>query len=225
MNYTGEALDATLNIPKLDVEDVTGAMDTSLHEIGHLVDAYAGTTSKSFNAITATNKKLIEAVSEGIGSPSQEIIDLFKQNKIDYDEINKTIDISGQLKNINQIYRDNGFASFKDYKKAYNNTFNQLVAKKDYLVRNKFNGENGLQDIYDALSGGLWGDSGKVLYGHGSRYYNSAFSKDKQCSEIFANYFSLSITRPDLVDMLRRDKPKLVEALDELLEEIARGLR
>ena len=41
-------------------------------------------------------------------------------------------------------------------------------------------------------------------------------------SEIVANYGSLSVTRPDLVDMLRKDKPELVQALDEMLAEMAK---
>lgn len=40
-------------------------------------------------------------------------------------------------------------------------------------------------------------------------------------SEIFANYMSLSVNRPDLVDMLRRDKPEFCSALDDLIAEMA----
>ena len=77
-----------------------------------------------------------------------------------------------------------------------------------------------MQDIYDALSGGTWRDSGVVRSGHGGKYYRL---QDARAKEIFANYFSLSITRPDLIEMLRRDKPKLCEALDEIMDDILKG--
>lgn len=38
--------------------------------------------------------------------------------------------------------------------------------------------------------------------------------------ETLANYGALAIVRPDLVDMLRKDKPELVEALDEVIQEM-----
>lgn len=222
--YSGEAVDAVLNIPKLDAEDIKGAASTQLHEIGHLVDSFAGTNNKKFSDISKTNKKLIDAINEGLGDPNNEIMDLFKQANQDCDDINKML--GNPLENINQIYRDGGFASYKDYSKAFNKTRKDLIAQRDYLKRNKLNGIGNLQDIYDALSGGIWRDSGVIKYGHGKNYYkNSAFGIEHKSSEIFANYFSLSITRPDLVEVLRRDKPRLCEALDEILEEIAKGVR
>ena len=41
-------------------------------------------------------------------------------------------------------------------------------------------------------------------------------------NEIVANYASLSVTRPDLIELLKKDKPELVKALDEMLEEMAK---
>ena len=43
---------------------------------------------------------------------------------------------------------------------------------------------------------------------------------DKKKAEIIANYGALSVTRPDLIDLLREDKPELVEALDKMVEEM-----
>lgn len=223
--YSGEAVDAVLNIPKLDAEDIKGAVDTQLHEIGHWVDYSIGTTNKQFSAISRTNVKLTDIVSEGVGEPSNEIMDLFKQANKDCDEISEMIDTS-PLKNINRIYREGGFVSHKEYLKAYNQARREIIEKRDYLKRNKLNGIGNLQDIYDALSGGMWQEKGIIKYGHGKKYYsNRASGKESRNSEIFANYFSLSITRPDLIEILRRDKPKLVAVLDEILEEVVRGLK
>ena len=49
------------------------------------------------------------------------------------------------------------------------------------------------------------------------KYYSSL---DNQASEIIANYGQLKIMRPDLVELLKQDKPKLVEALDSLIDDM-----
>ena len=73
-------------------------------------------------------------------------------------------------------------------------------------------------DIFDALSGGEHQGNGALLHGHGGSYYRRTGTTE---SEIFANDMSLSVNRPDLVDMLRRDKPELCSALDDLIAEMA----
>ena len=50
-----------------------------------------------------------------------------------------------------------------------------------------------------------------------SQYYRNV---GKRSEETLANYGALAIVRPDLVDMLRKDKPELVEALDEVIQEM-----
>ena len=74
-----------------------------------------------------------------------------------------------------------------------------------------------MQDIYDALSGGTFRDNGTVIYGHGSKYYRSA---DARIHETLANYGSLSVTRPDLIELLRADKPELVAELEATVKEM-----
>lgn len=79
-----------------------------------------------------------------------------------------------------------------------------------------------LSDIFDALSDGIYQDSGQLLYGHGGKYYSSI---EKRNSEIFANCMSLSVNRPDLIEVLRKDKPNLCKALDEVIAEMAGGIK
>ncbi len=222
MRYSGEAIDATLNIPKLDGEDIRGAVNTTLHELGHLVDSYAGTKNRYFGAVTENHEKLLAAIGEGVSGTSEDVMQLLKQANIDSDEVRNVVDIKEQLKDVDNAYKNGDFASYKEYSKIWNKTYKEAIAERDYLSRNKLNGINNLQDIYDALSGGEWRDSGVVKYGHGSKYYKQSWSKS---SEIFANYFSLSITRPDLIATLKQDKPKLCEALDEILEDILKGVQ
>ena len=42
----------------------------------------------------------------------------------------------------------------------------------------------------------------------------------KPVHETIANYAALSITRPDLIDLLRADKPDLVTELDAAIQEL-----
>ena len=60
-------------------------------------------------------------------------------------------------------------------------------------------------------------NNGTVIYGHGKNYYQY---NDNRIKEIVANYGSLSISRPDLIDMLKRNKPELVNALDSMIDEM-----
>lgn len=47
-----------------------------------------------------------------------------------------------------------------------------IVEENDKKLRGfKGGGISGLQDIYDAISNGVFRDTGEVLYGHGSSYY------------------------------------------------------
>ena len=72
-------------------------------------------------------------------------------------------------------------------------------------------GISSLEDIYDALSGGSARDAGLV------RYYRDI---GKRAEETLANYGALSVVRPDLIEMLRKDKPELVEALEEVIQDM-----
>jgi hypothetical protein len=102
----------------------------------------------------------------------------------------------------------------------------KLIAQRDLELQIaigniKGGGFDNLQDIYNALSGGALFDNDDnsvlqnadeyVAFGHDSEYYSDS---DSIAEEIFANYLSLSVTRPDLAEMLRKDKPELVKSLD-----------
>lgn len=219
-SYSGEAVGSQLKIPKLDGDDIKGAVHTTIHETGHLIDYYAGTSGKKFGTITTKNAKLMSVIDDGIGDVSDEITDLFKKANADVDEIRKATDLKAQLSAMTDTYRSGGYSSWKAYVSAWNKAQKDGLLRIDTLTRNKLDGVNNLQDIYDALSGGTYRDSGVVYYGHGTKYFRD---KDNRALEIFANYFDLSITRPDLIDMLRRDKPALVEALDGIMDGLLRG--
>ena len=79
-------------------------------------------------------------------------------------------------------------------------------------------GVSGLQDIYDAVSKGAFRDTGQVTYGHGSAYYTDRRRTNPNCSESLANYASLCVGHPELIDILAEDYPEIVTALRGCVE-------
>lgn len=79
-------------------------------------------------------------------------------------------------------------------------------------------GVSGLQDIYDAVSKGTFRDTGQVTYGHGSAYYTDRRRTNPNCSESLANYASLCVGHPELIDILAEDYPEIVTALRGCVE-------
>ncbi len=88
----------------------------------------------------------------------------------------------------------------------------------DYECRNAMGGGvNALEDIDDALSGGRYMQGEVIKCGHGVTYYRSF---DSRIKETLANYGSLSVTRSDLVELLKADKPELVKELEKLISDM-----
>ena len=80
-------------------------------------------------------------------------------------------------------------------------------------------------DIYDAISGGLLFDTRKIIGGHGRRYYSredSEWNEMAKSMEIIAQYFSLSVTSPDIFRQLHRDLPEMARALDDYADKLNR---
>lgn len=132
-----------------------------------------------------------------------------------------TAEINAELRTATSTLTDQYYArtiSYSDYKKAFNKLKREASEQIDYQCRNAMGGGiSSLEDIYDALSGGSARDAGLVRYGHGSKYYRDI---GKRAEETLANYGALSVVRPDLIEMLRKDKPELVEALEEVIQDM-----
>ena len=98
-----------------------------------------------------------------------------------------------------------------------------IVEENDKKLRGfKGGGISGLQDIYDAISNGVFRDTGEVLYGHGSSYYQDRHRNNPNCSESLANYAALSIGHPELIEILAEDHPEIVKALRQCVEDMAK---
>ena len=162
-------------------------------------------------------------VSPDIGKKAE---DLFRQYDEEYAKVRKTVKEAYEKKIselTDQFYPEGvnvweDVSKYKKYEKERKKLYTLMSDEIDAGCRDAMGGGIGeLQDIYDALSGGRARDSGAVHYGHGSSYFRSL---DKKKAEIIANYGALSVTRPDLIDLLREDKSELVEALDRMVEEM-----
>lgn len=222
---THQIVEVKLTIPKLQGENLTGQIDTLLHEEMHLMDFYMrDDVMKNSKWFSGTREGLMDIFTTKDTNMSDEVADLFKEFKKEY---NNTYDelrdiVSERKRAIRDKYYPDGRVSFRDIKtyRAYEKEA-KIVDKWfetefDYRTRNLMGGGvNGLQDIYDALSHGEARDKGVVLFGHGGRYYSH---KPDRAHETIANYAALSITRPDLIELLRKDKPELVKELEETVK-------
>ncbi len=221
--YTGELMEVKITIPKLKGDNLAGQVNTTLHEEMHLMDLYNRDGKKWFST---THKPLVDAFKGTTDGMSDEIADLFKKHNAEYQTVKKAAQKSydDAARALKEKYLPNGMSpwenisGYRQYEKEAKKLLKTMSDDIDYNARNIMGGGiNNLQDIYDALSGGTYRANGTVIYGHGQQYYARVGS---QIKETVANYASLSITRPDLIDMLRRDKPELCGALDNLITDM-----
>ena len=142
--------------------------------------------------------------------------DFAKECDIIYKEKQEAFDI--QHEKLKEQYRSGAI----DWKK-YNSLFKKLQKEVNEEADNKRRalfggGVSGLQDIYDAVSKGTFRDTGQVTYGHGSAYYTDRRRTNPNCSESLANYASLCVGHPELIDILAEDYPEIVTALRGCVE-------
>jgi hypothetical protein len=223
--YDGTLVGARLKIPKLDGDNITGGVQTTAHEFGHYIDMLMRKEADKYGNWISTSGKMKTAIESGRAGISDKVNSLFKSTNEKIKEIRTSVTSRykakiEKFKSDNAAVIDNWFrdhTAYKKYEKGLKSLYSECEDVIDYETRNEMNGINALQDIYDALSAGRYRDKGIVKYGHGSKYYRS---EESQIHEIWANYCSLELTRPDLIKLLKEDKPELVTALDEIKAEI-----
>lgn len=219
-----------LTIPNLELDDI-GKINIWLHENMHFIDFMINNqTMDKYKGMISTTKIGLKSIlqttkNKTIGNDIKVLFDKYNQEyKNIRDETVKQY--SKRLNSLADEFKEKtkGVAwtryskVYKDYIKEDKKIRNELEEVLDVKQRNLMGcGIPELQDIYDALSGGEYRDTGIVKYGHGSKTYSSINSRIK---EIVANYSSLSITRPDLIELLKKDKPDLVNELDKLIDEM-----
>ena len=212
-----------VGIPKINPNYI-GTYDTNLHEEMHFLDMLITVKdnkdklpSKMFSQ---SYKPLIEAFDKAtpvIGDKAKKLFEDFaKECDIIYKKQQETFDT--QHEKLKEQYRSGAI----DWKK-YNSLFKKLQKEVNEEADNKRRalfggGVSGLQDIYDAVSKGTFRDTGQVTYGHGSAYYTDRRRTNPNCSESLANYASLCIGHPELIDILAEDYPEIVTALRGCVE-------
>ena len=216
-SYTrsGELVSAKLVVPDLTKSDDAGAVATTLHEQMHLLDFQGRRDAKKVNGWFSDNEAYTKAVDEAGAEIGDEIKALFAERKASYQRKKKELSDQANEKSRTVFERyKNHEIDFKEYRKQAKAIDKAYADDLDRFARNDLGGGvDCLEDIYDALSRGRYRGH-EVLYGHGPSYYSRAQTRER---EILANYGALSVLRPDLIEMLRRDKPGLVKALEELV--------
>lgn len=212
-----------VGIPKINPNYI-GTYDTNLHEEMHFLDMLITVKddkdklpSKMFSQ---SYKPLVEAFDKAtpvIGDKAKKLFkDFAKECDIIYKEKQETFDT--QHEKLKEQYRSGAI----DWKK-YNSLFKKLQKEVNEEADNKRRalfggGVSGLQDIYDVVSKGTFRDTGQVTYGHGSAYYTDRRRTNPNCSESLANYASLCVGHPELIDILAEDYPEIVTALRGCVE-------
>lgn len=217
---TGETTKCQLKVPKMQGDDLMGQKSTAFHEMGHFVDMGVGDGRK---LKSTTYKPLTDAIKSSGSAMGSDVKDLFDDFAKQYQKVKTNLQVTyGEKRQALTDAFKAGQVSWSDYNKRWKALTREQELERDYQSRNLCGGGMSmLSDIYDALSGGSHRDRGVLIYGHGEKYYRRPGSAE---SEIFANYMSLSVNRPDLVDVLREDKPDLCNALDKMIEEMAGGI-
>lgn len=212
-----------VGIPKINPNYI-GTYDTNLHEEMHFLDMLITVKdnkdklpSKMFSQ---SYKPLVEAFDKAtpvIGDKAKKLFEDFaKECDIIYKKQQETFNT--QHEKIKEQYRSGAI----DWKK-YNSLFKKLQKEVNEEADNKRRalfggGVSGLQGIYDAVSKGTFRDTGQVTYGHGSAYYTDRRRTNPNCSESLANYASLCVGHPELIDILAEDYPEIVTALRGCVE-------
>lgn len=190
-------------------------VDINIHELTHLKDHFKAIEGDMFSR----QKRFMDVVKKTSPSMSEEIKKVIDSAKIQYKSISEMLskECKNKLEEINDNYFKNKYNSYKEYLKEFNASKKYYKDRIEAEQRNV--GVHGLEDIYDALSGGTYRDNGTVYYGHGSKYYANDL---KRISEILADYVQLSVSRQDLIELLKKDKPDLTNMLDNLIDELVK---
>lgn len=212
-----------VGIPKINPNYI-GTYDTNLHEEMHFLDMLITVKNNKdklpSKMFSQSYKPLVEAFDKAtpvIGDKAKKLFEDFaKECDIIYKKQQETFNT--QHEKIKEQYRS-GAIDWKKYNSLYKKLSKEVNEEADNERRALFGGGvSGLQDIYDAVSKGTFRDTGQVTYGHGSAYYTDRRRTNPNCSESLANYASLCVGHPELIDILAEDYPEIVTALRGCVE-------
>lgn len=215
-----------VGIPKIDPKFV-GTCDTSLHEEMHFLDmllTVKGKVKYPNKMFSESYKPLVSAFDKATPKIGDRAKKLFTEFSEYYQKINKKRHekYDTMIAELDKQYYA-GKIDAKKFNSTAKKIWKEIVAESDKEIRSfKGGGISGLQDIYDAISNGVFRDTEEVLYGHGSSYYQDKRRTNPNCSESIANYAALSIGHPELIEILAEDHPEIVKALRQCVEDMAK---
>ena len=240
---TGEVTKLTVNVPKMTNENIKGTISTTCHEFGHFIDLMKGDSadrwlSSKYDSFLVTDylslppnerRAAVAARAEQV-KPKGKILEIMRGAEGRYQAAVENVQAwyKAEYERIDAEYQSIEDKTIEDRKqnlKQYKALRREYDKRMDIECRTAMYGVDKLEDIYDALNDGyLRGktiDGVKIRYGHGDSYYRT---RSKQVEEIWANYCALSLTRPDLIELLRKDQPQLIASMDAMRDDILGAL-
>lgn len=240
---TGEVTKLTVNVPKMTSDNIRGTISTTCHELGHFIDLmkgesatrwlsskHSGFLATDYMSLPPSERRAAVAARREQVTPKGQILEVMRGADERYKAAVESVKswYKEEYERIDSEYQSIENKTIEDRKqnlKQYKTLRREYDKKMDVECRIAMDGVDKLEDIYDALNDGyLRGkkiDGVDIHYGHGDSYYRT---RSKQVEEIWANYCALSLTRPDLIDLLRQDQPRLIESMDAMRDEILGGL-
>lgn len=218
-----------VGIPKINPNYI-GTYDTNLHEEMHFLDMLITVKDNKdklpSNMFSQSYKPLVEAFDKAtpvIGDKAKKLFENFAK-ECDIIDKKQQETFNTQHEKLKEQYRS-GEIEWKKYYSLFKKLQKETNEEADNKRRALFGGGvSGLQDIYDAVSKGTFRDTGQVTYGHGSAYYTDRRRTNPNCSESLANYASLCVGHPELIDILAEDYPEIVTALRGCVEAMLKGV-
>lgn len=220
VNFKGTMVRVDVTTPKMRSADDTVSAHTKAHEEIHYIDLCSRKDPASTELRSGQDEALLKAIEDTgqeIGPEVKELFDRFHAD-LNAEKERLTKEFGRAYAELDKEFRE-GNMTYKEYKKRNAKIFKEYDDAVEEYGRSWSNGGvNQLEDIYDALSKGEYRDNKTVLYGHGSKYFKE--DNARRAGEIFAEFGSLRLNNPELIEMLRKDHPKLVEAYDRYIDEL-----
>lgn len=226
---------AEIKVPKIEGTYSSARASVVNHEFAHFIDfMYSGNnesklyTSKSAELLKAINKNVFSKIDD----VSDDIVKLFTETKerVSKSYLSKRLSFIEDAKSLKKSYiekygedviYDWKHPQFKEYQEAFKTLREENEDRIEWLVRSEYGSVSSMQDMYDALSGGKLYSSDVFAFGHGPNYFNSDSLK---AVELWADYANISLTNPELIELMRKDMPDVINALDGIKLEMAKEL-
>lgn len=212
---TGELTGCEVKIPKVVDDD---SARTVAHELAHYMDALSGDGTVGGYMSTENSKELRDAILNekilGKDNISKESWSALSdvQNRANSAKSAETVKVSKELSSCNHKFLTKEIKSYDDYSKEYSRIKREGKKKIRDVENQILDGYDNLMDMYDAMSGGSLMSYGYLSHGHGKSYY---YDPKARASELFANYCSLSVFKPELLKYFEADFPETSKRLKE----------